>query len=78
MSVIMTDAVTEQEDSSLLPAAAPVTPHSAFRQLHQLHQTHFKYVHIEKKLETDFRLVGSESLFLHIAVSAVPMLLQET
>lgn len=49
MSVIMTDAVTEREDSSLLPAAALVTPHNAFTQLHQLHQTHFKYVHKEKK-----------------------------
>lgn len=49
MSVIMTDAVTEREDSSLLPATALVTPHSAFTQLHQLHQTHFKYVHIEEK-----------------------------
>lgn len=78
MSVIMTDAVTEWEDSSLLPAAAPVTPHSTFTWLHQLHQTHFKYVHIEKKLETDFWLVGRESLFLHTAVSAVPMLLYET
>lgn len=67
MSVIITDAVTEQEDSSLLPAAALVTPHSAFT---QLHQTNFKYVHIEKKKsETDFWLVGSESLFLYTAVS---------
>lgn len=78
MSVIMTDAVTEGADSSLPTAAAVETPHSAFTQLHQLHQTHFKYVHIEKKLKTDFWLVGSEPLFFHTAVSAVPMLLHET
>lgn len=52
MSVIMTDADTELEDSSLLPAAALVPPYSAFTRLHQLHQTHFKYVHIEKKTQT--------------------------
>lgn len=79
MSVIMTDAVTEGEDSSLRPAAALVTPHSAFTRLHQLHQTHFKYVHIKKKkIKTDFWLVGSESFFLHTAFSAVPWLLHET
>lgn len=48
-SVIMTDAVTEWEDSLLLPATALVTPHIAFTQFHQLHQTHLKYVHIGKK-----------------------------
>lgn len=68
----------QNEKTPLLQAAALVTPHSAFTRLHQLHQTHFKYVHIEKKLETDFWLVGSKSLFLHTAVSAVPMLLHET
>lgn len=63
MSVIMTDAVTEREDSSLLPAAALVTPHSPFT---QLHQTHFKYVHIEKKIRN--RLLASGKwvpLFAH-------------
>lgn len=40
-----------------LTSCTLVTTHGAFTRLHQLHQTHFKYVHIEKKLKN--RLLAS-------------------